>query len=119
LIDYSDTKYYSKATIKDPKILIEYAKKQKDKYTKSYNQISKELPEMQKYYLNKLSDVEIKYYEGVEETRKMMQELLNVKGELLGYSSWRKFEFLGEKWCKKLFDKINNLKDFKIEKLIV
>jgi len=119
LIEWGVTKYNRKAKAKEPKQLLRYARACERKYGRGVLKLEDNLKEIEKHYIQDLSDVEVKYYEGVAECRDMLKEVLKVKGEILSYSSWMKYPYIGEEWCKKIFQKIYNQKNFRREREII
>lgn len=116
LIDWGVTRYNRKAKPRDPKQLLRFARAKERKYGRAVLSLEENFKEINKHYIQDLSDVEVKYYEGKKECREMLLELVKAKREIIGYSSWMKYPFIGEKWCHKLEAKIKNkgLKERKI-----
>jgi sugar-specific transcriptional regulator TrmB len=107
LVDWGISKYNRKAKVKDPKQLLRFAKAQERKYGRAALHLEENFKEIQKHYIPDLSDVEVKYYEGVKECRDMLLETLKAKKEIVGYNSWLKYPIIGEKWCKALESKLD------------
>jgi sugar-specific transcriptional regulator TrmB len=116
LIEWGVSKYNRKAKVKEPKQLLRFAKARERKFGRAVLTLEENLKEINKHYIQDLSDVEVKYYEGINECREMLLGLLKAKREIIGYSSWMKYPFMGEKWCHKLESKIKKkgLKERKI-----
>lgn len=119
LIELSLDKYDREAKVRDPKQLLRYARARERTYGRQVLKLEDQLPEIQKHYIRDLSDVEVKYYEGVEECKKMLLELLNVDEEIVGYSSWWRYQTMGEEWCHKLERKVENVPAFTQERKII
>lgn len=116
LIDLSIDSYNKKASVKDPKQVLRYAKNKERKYGRAVLKLEENLKELNSHYIQDLSKVELKYYEGRDECRTLLKEILKAKREIIGYSSWMKYAFLGEKWCHELENQIKKrgLKERKI-----
>jgi DNA-binding MarR family transcriptional regulator len=107
LIEWGMNKYNRRAKVKDPKQLLRFARAQDRKYGRAVLKLEGNLDEIEKHYIQDLSDVEVKYYEGKKECRIMLQELLKAKEAITGYNSWMKYPYIGENWCKVLEAKMD------------
>jgi sugar-specific transcriptional regulator TrmB len=119
LVDIGLSTYNKKIKAREPKQLLQYAKSQERTFGRAVLHLSEELNNLEKLYRQDFSEVEVKYYEGIDECREMLSKLLEVKGEILSYSSWMKYPYIGEGFCKKLYQKIHLLKNFTGERELV
>lgn len=116
LIEWGVTKYNRKAKVKEPIQLLRYAKARERKFGRAVLTLEENIKDIEKHFVQDLSDVEVKYYEGIKECREMLLELLTARREIIGYSSWMKYPYIGEEWCHHLEEKIKKkgLKERKI-----
>jgi len=119
LIEWGINKYNKKIQVKEPSNLLRFVKSQERKYGRNVLKLEENFKDVKKLYSNHLADVELKYFEGINECREMMLELMNAKGEIYSYSSWMKYPYIGKEWCNSLYKKIYNSGKVKCEKELV
>lgn len=119
LVEWGVDKYNRNIQVKDPKNLLTYAENRERKYGRTVLTLKAQIDEIQKQYVQDVSDVEVRYFEGVDECKEMLQELLKVEGEIVGYSSWWRYQTMGEEWCHALEKKIERVPTFTKEIKII
>ena len=119
LVEWGVGKYAKRAKVREPKQILRYAKAQKRKYARSVMKLEENLTELEKCYTEDISDVSVKYYDGIDECREMCTEMFKAKSEIVSYSSWMKYPYLGKEWCVNFYDKLQHMKNFSIEREII
>lgn len=119
LVEWGVEKYNRKVKARNPKQLLRFAKAQDRKYGRAVLELESSLDEIKKSYSEDLTSVNVKYFEGVSQCRKLLEELYKIEGDLYSYSSWMKHPVLGEDWCKEFNKKLYRKKGMKNEFEIV